>query len=271
MSAVARLRRDPRLRRRAVRLRHRGLSSADAALASYPKSGNTWLKFMLGQLLGGNELDFDSVEAVIPNVGAHRSAPRLLPSGGRLVKTHEPFDAAGGAFGRVVYVVRDGRDVAVSYYFHKLRRGEQVGRFPDFLREFLTGRADGYGGWGEHVRSWLNSPFAAAGTLHVLRYEDVLAEPVAAVEAAATFLGAPVDPVRTAAVVAANAADRMRAKEPTSMHLASDTRRAVPFVREAAAGGWNRWFSDDDRRCFMSVYGDELELLGYADVAEVTA
>ena len=104
LSRVAQVRsRLPRLRhQRYVRLlpvvyRHTGVSPQDAFLVSYPKSGNTWLKFMLTYLLSGREADFDSDSTTIADVGSHRATPGVLPGGGRLIKSHEPYSGRKGA------------------------------------------------------------------------------------------------------------------------------------------------------------------------------
>ena len=59
-SKLPRLRHQRRVRLLPVVYRHTTVSRRDAFLVSYPKSGNTWLRFMLTDLLGGREADFDT-------------------------------------------------------------------------------------------------------------------------------------------------------------------------------------------------------------------
>ena len=61
-----------------ILLRHFGIASADMFVSSYPRSGNTWLRFLLYEILTGQPADFRLVNLVIPGVGQHRSAPQLL-------------------------------------------------------------------------------------------------------------------------------------------------------------------------------------------------
>src|SRR5688572_26204499 len=68
-------------------LRHRRLRSADAFLASYPRSGSTWTRFLLFELLTGTPADFTPVIRTIQYIGDHHDSPALLPGGGRLIKT----------------------------------------------------------------------------------------------------------------------------------------------------------------------------------------
>jgi len=82
------------LRAPLVWVRHRGLSERDVFVASFPKSGTTWLRFMLAQVLSGEEVDFDRAGILIPGVEAHAKAPKVLLDGGRLIQTHESFRSA---------------------------------------------------------------------------------------------------------------------------------------------------------------------------------
>ncbi len=264
----------PRLRhRRGVRLlpvvyRHTAISRRDAFLASYPKSGNTWLKFMLTHLLGDREADLDNDSTVVADVGSHRSTPRVLPGGGRLIKSHEPYAAPQKRFYRkAIYLIRDGRDVAVSYYYTLIRRGLYEGDFAPFLRLFLEGGVDGYGPWHEHVESWLESPLRSDGSLLVLKYEELLADPVGGLSAAMEFLGVPVARERAEQTIEAYSAERMRERERRTRFHERKKRQDIMFVRAARAGDWAETFAPADEALFREVTGDLLERLGYVSAA----
>src|SRR5215831_7110332 len=80
------------LRKPLNRIRHWGLDPNDAFIASYPRSGNTWLRFVLFDVLVSGQISgFDEVNHIIPEVGLHISGYPLLPGRGRLIKTHEPY------------------------------------------------------------------------------------------------------------------------------------------------------------------------------------
>ena len=253
---------NPVVRAAVVARRHAGVGPDDVFLVSYPRSGNTWLKFMVAHMLTGEEVGFDRSEELVPPVGTHARAPRLLPSGGRVVKSHEPYRSLHGrAYRNVVYLARDGRDVAVSYYFHQIRRDFFSGEFAEFLPHFLHGEVEGYGAWHEHVESWLARPRAPRAL--VVRYEDLLADTPSELARVAGFLGVRVDDATLHAVVESNTATRMRSKEDDSALLARRKRNDVPFVRRAAAGTWTEAFDDDDLERFERVAGAALRRLGY--------
>ena len=66
------------VRRSLVVARHCGLRPEDVMLMCYPKSGSTWLRFMVAQALTSQEIDFDSVRRVAPRLGKQRGAPELF-------------------------------------------------------------------------------------------------------------------------------------------------------------------------------------------------
>ena len=262
----------PRLRhQRYVRLlpvvyRHSGGSPQDAFLVSYPKSGNTWLKFMLTYLLSGREADFDSDSTTVAEVGSHRATPSVLPGGGRLIKSHEPYSGPQRRFYRkAIYLIRDGRDVAVSYYYTLIRRGLYEGEFGPFLRLFLGGGVDGYGPWHQHVESWLASPLRQGASLLVLKYEDLLTHPAHDLSAAMEFLGMPAAQDRVEETIHKYSAERMRERERLSRFHSKQKRRDIMFVRTAGRGDWARTFSAEDEELFAGVTGDLLERLGYGN------
>src|ERR1019366_9954071 len=74
-----------------VWVRHRGLSSKDLFIASYMRSGFTWLKFLLFEIFTGHSSTFPDAGHAIPYVGKHSGAPPFLDGGGRLIQTHEPY------------------------------------------------------------------------------------------------------------------------------------------------------------------------------------
>src|SRR5256886_16759673 len=101
------------LRAPLIWLRHRGIDRNDVMVASYPRSGNTWLRFLLTKVLTGKSAAFDNVNNVIAEIGIHHEALMLLPGKGRLIKTHELYNPA---YPRAIYLIRDVRDSLLSQY-----------------------------------------------------------------------------------------------------------------------------------------------------------
>src|SRR5215469_3021851 len=152
----------------------------DVFLVSYPRSGNTWARFLLGNLIGGSEpVTFSNIESRIPEIYFNRDRVlRQLPRP-RLLKSHECFQAH---YPRVIYVVRDPRDVAISFYHHnvKARNIPDDYRLDDFVPRFIAAEFDSkFGSWRDNVLSWITLRGENSNFL-MLRYEDMKQDAAAA-------------------------------------------------------------------------------------------
>jgi hypothetical protein len=254
----------PGVRSMLVRARQIGLSPADVVLVGYPKSGSTWLRFLIGNLLLGRELDFDSVREALPPVGSHRGAPQVLPGGGRLARTHEPLGTLVRRERlRVVYLVRDGRDVAVSYYHHARRVGHYDGDLDGFLPRFLSGSVDSYGPWHEHALGAAADRDRAGRSMLTVRYEDLRRDTVRELARVAEFLGRDAERPELERVVEANTKERMRAKELASRVLQRQNTDGSSFVRPDRKRTWRDLVSPADAEAFEQVTGAALRAFGY--------
>jgi sulfotransferase family protein len=247
----------PIARKPLVLARHRGLRPADVVLDEYPKSGGTWVAFMLGELLTGREVDFENQGAAVPAVGAHRGTAPSLPGSGRLLRTHEPYRPE---YGKAVYLVRHVADVAVSY-FHNLRWMKVDVDFERFLPALLRGQVDGYGPWASHVESWLD---AAEADVLLVRFEDLKASPEAEVRRMVDFLGVAADDEIIARAVANNSIERMRRKQDQARATVfNDRDPSGDFVRTGTVGDSAVLLDEKGHRLIERYAGRALERLGY--------
>jgi hypothetical protein len=252
-----------RVRELLVWRRHAGIDRADLLIASYPKSGNTWARFVIAQALVGREIDFDSVRRFSPYIGRQRTAPNVFPEGGRLIKTHEVYRRYSARC-PAVYLIRDGRDVCLSYYFMMKRLSLYHGDLGPFVDDFLRGRIGSYGSWQEHVASWEKARSARPGEVVFVRYEDMLGDATEALYLAFRSVGRSLSREALAAAVQANSFTSMRSKEATSDFLARrnvDTN--IPVVRDGRAGQWRAAFDSDMKIKFDEAAGAALRAAGY--------
>ncbi len=133
----------------------------DVFLTSYPRSGNTWTRFLVGNLVHtGKPLTFLNVEQLVPDMYKHSDRYlRRLPRP-RILKSHEVFDPR---YKRIIYIVRDPRDVAISHYHFEMKQKSIREDCPieSFVPAWVDGRYwDRLGNWGDHIprRSWSGSP-----------------------------------------------------------------------------------------------------------------
>src|SRR5215467_4644746 len=150
----------------------------DVFLVSYPKSGNTWARFLLANLMFPNTaVTFANIHLLVPGPQATpRKYFERMPRP-RLIKSHECFDPA---YPRVIYIVRDPRDVVISAYHHnrKCRSIKDDLPIEAFVERFLAGETflAPHGSWGQNVMTWLAAREGDPRFL-ILRYEDMLVDP----------------------------------------------------------------------------------------------
>jgi hypothetical protein len=238
-------------------LRHRGITPADVFHASYPRSGTTWSRFTLFELLTGHESGFNAVNAGISGVGRHKHSPRVLPNDGRLIATHEQYRSE---YKRAIYIVRDARDVVLSEFAYTTALEFFQGDLGEFLQTFLCAKINAFGPWQRHVASWLDSPIASTGNLLVVHYEDLRKNPLEGFGRVADFLGVNVTPERIRRAIANNALDEMKKKERLEPQRASLKGR---FVRDGSVQGWRSKLSADQVRLIEKHAGSALLRLGY--------
>ena len=237
----------------------------DTFLVSFPKSGNTWARFLIANLVRPNEkIDFSNVNGVIPGpeVTPNRDLMRIPRP--RIIKSHQYFDPR---YKQVIYIVRDPRDVVVSQYHFQRKRKLVADGFPlaDFVGKFLAGENCFYGSWGEHVGSWLATRHGQQGFL-LLRYEDMVADTAPELAKVAAFLNVSATPDRIAQAVQRSSADTMRQLEKSQAQLftsTKNTRQDIPFVRAPKAGGWRDALPEESVARIEQAWGHLIRWLGY--------
>jgi hypothetical protein len=253
--------------------RHLGLKPQDIFQASFPRSGSTWLRFMLFQILTGAEPGFHSIDTTIPEIEHHRSVPALLPDGGRLIKTHEQYR---DDYTRAVFLVRDCRDVLLSNFARATQEGlaqlVSKGDLDSFLDAFVKGSVLQQGSWQEHTRSWLDSPLAKNGNLLVVRYEDLRKEPEQVIGQLLQFLGITPNFPAIRKAIHDNSLQQMREKEDRA-RKAGETGNLLSshknvgeegrFVRKGSVGGWRAKLNETQLKIVDHYAGDILARLGY--------
>jgi hypothetical protein len=158
------------------------LRPTDVFVASYPKSGTTWLQQICHLLARGGVQGEEAVVDTVPWIEAHTLAekPDLAAleawPGRRWMQIHAPWSLAPkGAGARYIYVARNPRDVAVSFFHHQRAKQHDpayTGDFAHFVAEFLAGRVP-FGSWFDHVLGWWQRSRARDDVLFV-RYEDMV-------------------------------------------------------------------------------------------------
>ena len=238
----------------------------DAFLVSYPKSGNTWMRFLVGNLVYPDQpVTLADIERRLGDVDLMPDSKLRCIGRPRYLKSHQIFHPE---YDRVVYIVRDPRDVAVSYYFHLLKAKKLVPGLPmdSFVPDFIAERLYlNFGPWAEHVVSWLAMGPSRRRFLF-LRYEDLLENTLCELHKVAAFLDIEADDARLERAVQLSTVDRMRQLEKDQWkqwNVTKHGRTDIPFIRAAKSGQWAEALCAESVAAIEGAWGPVMRLLGY--------
>ena len=238
----------------------------DTFLVSFPRSGNTWTRFLVCNLLDPDHpVTFAALESRIPEIyDVPDHVLRRFPRP-RVIKSHESFDPR---YRKIIYIVRDPRDVAVSYYEFQLKRRviSDSCSLKEFVPRFMESEFEPTTGcWRDHVLSWLATRQSKPSFL-LLRYEDMQQRTHDSATKIAEFLDIEASPERVARAVELSSADRMRTLEKQQARQWKETRKTRQdklFVRQATSGGWKAVLSEESVIQIESAWGQIMPMLGY--------
>ena len=268
-------------------------------IASYPKSGNTWMRAFLHNYIRRPQTPYDidkltDLTASDINAGRYRrydprpasqysiaDVQRMRPLVHRdltgldttlvFVKTHNarlmvagvPLitpSVTAGAF----YLVRDPRDVAVSYSRH---RGRSIDDTIAFMAdpEAATGGTDTkvyerQGTWSDHVLSWTTPP---SPRVRVVRYESLLESPLSTFGQQIQWLGGAPEPDRLARAVQFSSFQELRAQEQAKGFTERVAGSTAPFFGTGRAGTWRTELTPAQQARIERDHGAAMQLFGY--------
>lgn len=258
-------------------------------IASFPKSGNTWIRTFVDHMAGGTlapsiaETEgpwFDAFRTAFDDVNApdyldalgdaRRRAHTELGRGSPVLKTHLPREVPGStlglpadAVGRAIYILRDPRDVAVSYAAHcgiDIDAAIAVINDPGHVGAHDQKNVMEYRGtWSTHVASWL-------GTIDprvlVVCYEAALRHPERCFRAIARHFGLATEGDAFEAAMAASSFQTLRADEEAG-RFTDKPAGVARFFRSGRAGAWRDVLTGAQRARIEADHGDVMRRLGY--------
>ena len=212
----------------------------DIFIATYPKSGTTWMQMLVVQLLSKGDAEFDHILQKAPYLEDVLQRERFdylekMPSP-RVFKTHMEYGVLRPAKNaRILFVTRDAKDTFVSCYHHY----ELVRRFRSSFDGFMNGMVRGrsfFGSYYKYMRTWM--PHRNDPNVLWLRYEDLRKDLAGQARRIAAFLNVPVPEERMAAILEKCSFEYMRQHDHkfdfrTGMYEESPGR----FIRQGGTAG----------------------------------
>lgn len=226
--------------------RKAGVNVSDVFVASFPKSGNTWMRFILARALYTQQLDQDNLMLFFPTV--HRSSAEeinKLPSP-RYIKTHAPFF---NLYPRTIYLYRDYRAVVVSAWFHARNKAGFSGTLDEFISSPLL---RSFGPWYWHVQLALDWHSRHTDRMLLVRYESLVENPKENITRLLEFTGInPVIPVDE--IIQRTTFNVLQQMEKTTRP--GDVK---PFFRSGALNNWREHLTPALERKLLSKKDREI-------------
>jgi hypothetical protein len=157
----------------------------DIFITSFPKSGNTWVRLIVANLLS-IKVNIQNIDHFLPETYSYKESFYLNKlKKRRIIKSHDYFDHR---FKKVIYVVRDPREVIVSTYFFQIKIKTIKKNYSKrkFINSFIKGKySSNFGTWEQNVGSWHGS---RNKNIIFIRYEDLIDKPVKEIKRISNFL-----------------------------------------------------------------------------------
>ncbi len=229
----------------------------DIVIVTYPRSGTTWMQMILYQLTTDGNMDIPHISVVTPWI--ERSfcmglkTPddfESLPSP-RVFKSHMHYSWTPKWPCRFIYIVRNGKDVAVSYYHLYKTHLNFKGTFSEFFDLFIRGKLL-YDSWFEHVAGWWKHKDAP--NILFLKYEDLKRDLEGCVREIADFCEIEIQPERFPEILERCSFSYMKTHEsvfdPTMEKMLEKGYILNSFFRKGETGQGKQYLTPEQEKVF---------------------
>lgn len=250
------------------------LKPDDLFICSYPKSGTTWTQQIVKLLRNGGRPDDVLLDRAIPWLEILDSdfgsalgnyTPDMACSedvlSPRVFKSHFPYDLVPGGIphttkAKYIVVLRNPKDVCVSFWHHKVRRRESVptdtpSNWDDHVANFARGTM-GWGSWFDHVREWWKHKDSP--NLLFIKYEEMIKCPRECVRKIADFIGVEMTETLMDDVIQLSSFSSMKNDSTCNYSWQAGKGKYFSgggeFIRQGEVGNWKEYYSLDQTKLF---------------------
>ncbi|XP_046559666.1 3-alpha-hydroxysteroid sulfotransferase-like isoform X6 [Haliotis rubra] len=237
----------------------------DVMLCGYMRSGTHWCFEVMNMLLRkcDDTIPYKKEDFHLELTSSEELACRPSP---RVLNGHMHFErvpkAALEKKLKIVYVLRDPRDVACSWYqlmkkyFLSVSKVE-ICPFADWMKLFLNGEFE-WGTWFDHVTNWekaMANPNHSSSIL-VVRFEDLVTQPLREIERIDEFLNTKTDETFRRLVAEKCSLENMKRDK----HSVTDKLEGKSVhYNQGKIGSWKDCFSAELSEYFKRVYDEKMK------------
>ena len=235
----------------------------DIFIVSFPRSGNTWISFVLANIIIEKlelniEVNFFNIHGFIPDIHQGQDIPLDLGffPFKRMIKSHSSFHPG---YKNVIYLIRDPRSVMLSYYKYL----DGLGKFNNSLSTFIMDTNLGIGAWTDHVKGWLNG--IVPGTrFRIFKYEDIKSRPDISISELAKLIGIGLSGNELQRVIDKSNFKNMEILEMKTGSLSvKKYDNNFKFVRSGSISEWNLELSQKDIFHITTAANSVMKQFGY--------
>lgn len=234
----------------------------DCVVVSYPKSGNTWMRFLIFSYLFDRQATFEDVKKTMPYIPPEwrSETTSVLSKITHLVfKSHENWPQR---YSKVIYIVRDPRDIVLSLYFWHRKTGffdmpeNKAISDGEYIDKFLFSSYLWPVPWDKHVEGWIDGGDKLSGSFLFVKYENMLANIKTQFRRVIDFLGLQLDQQKLERAISRCSLSKMQQVE-------NKRKNEIPFARKGKSGQWEGVLNQTIVRQFSERFGSTMEKMGY--------
>lgn len=236
----------------------------DQYIVAFPRSGSTWLRTILANILVSDANSSPDVfNTLIPGVSIRNAFMINRLKSPRIIFSHTQFRRG---LPRVVYMVRDGRDAFISYYYYLVKRRDNTTTdIQRFFAQYRAGKIPPT--WHEHVISWLQDGRQTMGddSLKIIYFEELKQNPINVVKEVVEFLRIDADLERIESAVANAGLENVRKLEKSRWleKGMGKPNHETSFYRKGGSEQWKESLPEEILQEFEQISAKALQLAKY--------
>jgi hypothetical protein len=237
----------------------------DLFVVTYPRSGTTWTEQIVHLILNKGEQGEQFLTDAAPWLETLPRRPQGMKgflqtlSGRRLFTSHLPLILMPDFTdkkAKYIYVARNPKDVAVSFYYHDRSKSGYDGTWDEYFNLFIQGKVM-YGSYFDHVLPrWQASQ--KTDNILFLKFEAMKHDLAGVVGQIAAFIDVPLNQTLLELVIAGSAFQAMATNEKTNFNWIPQREGIPKHYRKGIIGDWRNQFSPEQNQIFDQIYSQKL-------------